>query len=260
MEPEFPEKQLTWPIKLKVLFANFKQRWDFAKTKPGTVKLMCARFVHEGFQKIALELLMQKVVEPAQEWAEAKLGCGSGSESDSSCASSASDSGSDATDDEAGEEPGSGCAGGPVSESTDRAPRAPPHGHESHAPHGEEDHVGHDGEHPRAPGHPHTPGHTFGQAPDEWHNRSGEILMQVVGDGEHGMAKDRAGSETREEMAAEKEGVKAMAKRRILLRLALSFVYAAWAIMTVRAPSPRGFQKGFQKGFLQEPAAAPLQL
>ena len=89
-EPEFPELQLTWPIKLKVLFVTFKQRWNWAEVKPGKAYVMSAQFIHEGFTKILIELVMQHAGEPAQEWIEERLGCGSGSESDSSHSSKAS--------------------------------------------------------------------------------------------------------------------------------------------------------------------------
>ena len=54
-----------------------------------------ARFIQEGFQKIALELFLQKVVEPTQKWIEVKLGWASESESGSDSGSGESGSESD---------------------------------------------------------------------------------------------------------------------------------------------------------------------
>ena len=56
-EPEFPENQLNWPAKLKVLRPI--QRWDWARTRPGKVEVMCARFSHEPM-KIPVELFMAR--------------------------------------------------------------------------------------------------------------------------------------------------------------------------------------------------------
>ena len=62
----------------------------------------------------------------------------------------------------------------------------------------------------------------------------------MQGGSDNESADQRKKREMKEELAAEKEGVKAMAKRRFLVRLALLFVYTAWAIMTVSALSALG--------------------
>ena len=91
-EPDFTKLQLNWPFLLKVLFATLRQRWNWAESKPGKVYVMSARFIYDGFRKIFVELFMTHAVEPAQEWIEERLGCGSGSESSESSDSSGSES------------------------------------------------------------------------------------------------------------------------------------------------------------------------
>jgi len=58
-EVEYPELQLAWPGKLRLL--SFKQRWNWKDTRPSAVKVMAARFVHEGFFKIGFEIWKLRV-------------------------------------------------------------------------------------------------------------------------------------------------------------------------------------------------------
>ena len=65
----------------------------------------------------------------------------------------------------------------------------------------------------------------------------GAVLMYGNGNAEGETGAERSTREKREEDFAEKEGLKMAANRRFLVRMAILFVYAAWAVMTVRAPS-----------------------
>lgn len=44
-EPDFPERQLSWPILYRLTMG--KQRWRFDDTRPGYFKVLLARFAHE---------------------------------------------------------------------------------------------------------------------------------------------------------------------------------------------------------------------
>ena len=211
-EPEFPELQLTWPITLKALFVTFKQRWNWAEVKPGKAYVMSARFIHEGFTKILVELFMQHAVEPAQAWLEERLGCGE-SESESSESSESEASGSGRTESNTGDT--SARAGGSGGECWQE------HNGDSASPYrgGVALRVQDSARHVRI-------------VPNRTGPRSGGQSSRLHGLGERAAAGPRELRRmAREERAAVNDGLEAEKKRKFLLKLALALVYSAWAVI-----------------------------
>ena len=64
-EPEFPECQLSWPARFR--FVRPVEHWDWTVSRPGPVRVMMARWAHEGLGKICFELCLAHVVEPGLE-------------------------------------------------------------------------------------------------------------------------------------------------------------------------------------------------
>ena len=270
-EPEFPELQLSWPMKwwTRGLFLKMKERWDWRHSRPWKFHVTTARQAHEGQGKIFFELFNEHVFEPIWDTicCEEESGSESGSESSSESGSEAgSNKGSKkGSGKHSGKHEGGGptlweylCSGpfarrilpvleGKVAESHEK----PGHSTAEHAPGTSPMEAGHERGHGCSAA---SSNHADGPSParpllgtagllqkarDCSSQRSGAhgahtVVAEADGEAEadwHGLSRAEWRREMRKVDKALEESFAVMETHKSMKRMGLVLIYMAWAIM-----------------------------